>query len=114
MALTDIKQAFVLAPWTGPPVAVQPPSIAVKLGLVAPGAFLLVRQSLYGLRESPAIWAAYRDAELRMAKFSICVDGKEIPCRLKPIISDTRCGRLSRRRMTGWSMATSWCMLTTS
>ena len=90
VALTDIRQAFVLAPWTGPPVAVQPPSIAVKLGLVGFGDLLLVRQSLYGLRESPAIWAAYRDAELKMAKFSFCVDGKEIPCHLKPMISDTQ------------------------
>ena len=34
-ALTNIRQAFVLAPWVGGPVAIQPPAIATSLGLCA-------------------------------------------------------------------------------
>ena len=66
--LTDIRQAFVLAPWVGEPIAIQPPAVAQRLGLATTGQFWLVRQAIYGLRESPAKWASFRDAELKRAK----------------------------------------------
>ena len=46
---TDIRQAFVLAPWKGEPVAVMPPKIAVDMA----------RSNLYGLRESPKSWGDF-------------------------------------------------------
>ena len=60
---TDIRQAFVLAPWLGQAVALQPPAIAYELGLAEPGDYWLVRMSIYGLRESPALWSRYRNEQ---------------------------------------------------
>ena len=49
--VTDIRQAFVLAPWVGEPVALKPPALAVEMGLAAEDDYWLVLQSIYGLRE---------------------------------------------------------------
>ena len=90
VGLTDIRQAFVLAPWIGEPIAIQPPVVAQRLGLASPGEFWLVRQAIYGLRESPAIWASFRDSELKKAKLAVEEDGKTTSCILKPLISDSQ------------------------
>ena len=67
---TDVHQAFVLAPWTGSrSIAVQPPKLAVMLGLAKPGDLWLIKKALYGLKESPAIWSAFRDAQLKEARW---------------------------------------------
>ena len=50
MGVTDIRQAFTLAPWTGAPVALKPPQIAIDWGLVQPEEYWLVKKSIYGLR----------------------------------------------------------------
>ena len=71
-------EAFVLAPWTGTPVAIQPPSIAVKMGLVSQGEMWLVRQAIYGLRESPAVWSEFRDKELMEARWTMKVKGEDV------------------------------------
>ena len=85
---TDIRQAFVLAPWVGSAVAIQPPGIALKLGLAEPGDHWLVKKSLYGLREAPAIWANFRDAALRTMSWNTIKDGKEVSCHLEQLSSD--------------------------
>ena len=84
--LTDIRQAFALAPWVGEPIAIQPPSVA----LASPGQFWLVRQAIYGLREGPAIWASFRDAELKKAKLTMNDNGQNKDCFLQPLISDSQ------------------------
>ena len=88
--LTDIRQAFVLAPWVGEPIAIQPPAVAQRLGLATPGQFWLVRQAIFGLRESPAIWAAFRDTELKRATIAVDEGGKVTDCVLQPLVSDSQ------------------------
>ena len=69
---TDIHQPFVLAPWTGTrSIAVQPPKIAVSLGLAQPSDLWLIKKALYGLKESPSIWSAFRDDQLKEATWSV-------------------------------------------
>ena len=85
-ASTDIRQAFVLAPWTGGSVAIQPPTIAVQMGLVQPGEMWLVRQAIYGLRESPAVWSEFRDKELR----EMMRNGELVTCKLQPLVADSQ------------------------
>ena len=70
-ATTDVRQAFVLAEWLGDPVALEPPAIAYELGLAERGDMWQVKQAIYGLRESPALWSKFRDNELRIARWMI-------------------------------------------
>ena len=49
-----------------------------------------MRQAIYGLRESPAIWAAFRDAELKKAKIIVEEDGKVTECKLQPLVSESQ------------------------
>ncbi|CAE7842546.1 GIP [Symbiodinium microadriaticum] len=68
LGTTDITQAFVLTPWSGAhSKAVQPPRLAVLLGLAQQGEYWLISKALYGLKESPAMWASFRDKELKRA-----------------------------------------------
>ena len=92
--LTDIRQAFVLAPWVGGPVAIQPPAIATALGLCAPDDLGLVRKSLYGLREAPAVWAQFRDSVLRDMSWKAMVDGCERPCSLRQLTAAEQIWRM--------------------
>ena len=87
---TDIRQAFVLAPWKGEPVAVTPPKVAIDMGLCEPDEVWFVDQALYGLRESPKLWGDFRDAELRRARW--LVDGVEY--RLEQMTSDDQLWRI--------------------
>ena len=92
----------MLAPWVEEPIAIQPPSVALKLGLAAPGQFWLVRQAIYGLRESPAIWAA----ELKKAKLTMNENGQDKECFLQPLISDSQVWKIldsaTRRDVKGY------------
>ena len=85
---TDIRQAFVLAPWSGTPVASQ-------LGLTRPGELWLVKQAIYGLRESPAVWSEFRDKELREARWKTTRAGVQVECRLKQLVADNQIWRIS-------------------
>ena len=96
VGVTDIRQAFVLAPWIGKPVALRPPALAVELGLAAPDEYWLVLQSIYGLRESPAAWAAYRDNQLKAARWRAQVDGENVELRLEQLMSDNQVWRVVR------------------
>ena len=66
----DITGAFLLAPWPEDlhKYAVVPPRLLTDNGYISEDAFLLVLRPLYGLRESPAIWAAYRSSRLSQAR----------------------------------------------
>ena len=93
-ALTDIRQAFVLAPWVGGPVAIQPPVVATSLGLCAPDDFWWVKKSLYGLREAPAVWAQFRDSVLRSVTWKTRIGGSERSCKLRQLASDDQVWRM--------------------
>ena len=71
-ATADITGAFLLAPWPEHlhRYAVVPPRLLIENNYISEGAFWLVRRPLYGLRESPAVWAAYRSKRLSQARIS--------------------------------------------
>ncbi|CAE7214179.1 RE1 [Symbiodinium sp. CCMP2456] len=94
--VTDIRQAFVLARWLGGPVALQPPAIAFDLGLAEEGDMWEVQQAIYGLRESPAMWSQYRDAQLTVARWNVDVDGVPVTMKLEQMISDNQVWRIVR------------------
>ncbi|CAE7446981.1 RE1 [Symbiodinium sp. CCMP2592] len=93
---TDIRQAFVLAPWRGRSVALIPPQIAFDLQLAEPGDVWYVLQALYGLRESPALWAAYRDQQLRAARWFVDIDGVATEVKLQQLVSDDQIWKIVR------------------
>ena len=95
-AVTDVRQAFVLAPWVGRAVALKPPSLAVEMNLAEPDDYWLVQKSIYGLREAPAAWASFRDKELRTAKWESEVNGELVELKLQQLISDDQVWKIVR------------------
>ena len=95
---TDIRQAFVLAPWLGQAVALQPPAIAYELGLAEPGDYWFVLMSIYGLRESPALWSKFRDEQLEGARWTAVIDGKEERLRLRQMVTDDQVWKIEREQ----------------
>ena len=91
---TDVRQAFVLAKWTGEPVALEPPGIAYALELAVPGDMWYVEQALYGLRESPALWSRFRDEQLKLARWEMIINGKPMMMKLEQLISDNQVWRI--------------------
>ena len=69
-ASSDISSAFLLASWPDhlSRYAVQPPKFLVDNGYATADECWLVMKPLYGLRESPSIWATYRSSRLASAK----------------------------------------------
>ena len=96
IGITDIRQAFVLAPWTGAAVALKPPSLAVDLGLCSADDYWYVQKSIYGLRESPAIWSAFRDQQLREARWYSMLGGERVQLRLEQLVSDDQVWKIVR------------------
>ena len=93
---TDIRQAFVLAPWLGLPVALQPPAIAYELGIAEPGDYWLVMMSIYGLRESPALWSKFRNEQLEQARWTADIDGVQEELRLVQLVTDDQVWKIVR------------------
>ena len=91
---TDVRQAFVLAKWTGEPVAMEPPGIAFALGLAVQGDMWYVEQALYGLRESPALWSRFRDEQLKLARWTIDIQGRPTTMKLEQLVSDNQVWRI--------------------
>ena len=85
-AISDITGAFLLAPWPEhlPRYGIYPPRVVRDAQLVGEVGWLLERP-LYGLRESPSVWASYRDARLKEAR--IVLDA--VVLILRPTISET-------------------------
>ena len=69
----DITGAFMLTPMPVGPDQVRylitPPAILVQLGLVQPGEKWLLTHGMYGLRQSPKLWANYRDKMMKEMVF---------------------------------------------
>ena len=86
-AATDITGAFLLATWpeSKPTYGVLPPKILVQCGLVQGDQVFLVRRPLYGLREAPSLWAAYRTEQL--SKLRVPYSAGHLV--LQPLVSDT-------------------------
>ena len=47
-----------------------------------------VQISIYGLRESPALWSGFRDQELRSAVWETSVEGEVKGLKLQQLVSD--------------------------
>ncbi|OLQ10709.1 Retrovirus-related Pol polyprotein from transposon TNT 1-94 [Symbiodinium microadriaticum] len=70
---SDIARAFLLAEWPAhmPLYGVFPPRLLLQTGHAKPGEVWLIQRPLYGLREAPAIWAAFRTERLRAAQIDL-------------------------------------------
>ncbi|CAE7208082.1 RE1, partial [Symbiodinium necroappetens] len=87
VASTDVSAAFLQAKWPRdrPTYGVLPPKVLQQAGLVEHGVVFIVRRALYGLRESPALWAAHRTEVLE----KLSVDTKEGRVFLKQMTTDS-------------------------
>ena len=77
-------------------MALKPPALAVDLGLAEADDYWLVLQSIYGLRESPAASACYRDTQLKAARWTSKVGGKDVELKLQQLVSDNQVWRVVR------------------
>ena len=86
IASTDVSAAFLQARWPPdrPTYGVLPPKVLLQAGLVEPGVVFIVKRALYGLRESPALWAAHRTEVLG----SLSVECEEGRIFLKQMVTD--------------------------
>ena len=67
----DISTAFLNAELPeGRVVVVKPPACLYQLGLVPPGTVWRLHKALYGLRESPSLWAGERTKRLKSLKIT--------------------------------------------
>ena len=78
-------------------MALQPPAIAYELGLAEPGDYWFVLMSIYGLRESPALWSKFRDEQLRQASWTATIDEKEEKLRLIQMVTDDQVWQIVRQ-----------------
>ncbi|CAE7819778.1 GIP [Symbiodinium sp. CCMP2592] len=70
--ITDIKNAFLLAPLPKEMIGkilLRPPKLLEQMGITQPGEYWEVCKAVYGLRQSPRWWSEFRDAMLRDAKW---------------------------------------------
>jgi len=83
----DVKGAFMHAKIPeGRIVIVSPPDLWVKWGLVPPGTYWTLEKAVYGLRESPCLWAGERDSKLEKLTWTV---GKRNFC-LKRCAADSQ------------------------
>ena len=75
-------------------MALEPPGIAYELGIAQRGDMWLVQQAIYGLRESPALWSSHRDNELRQARWTAEIEGKQVNLCLQQLVSDNQIWRI--------------------
>ena len=67
----DVKGAFLNAPLQAVDqegeltVAMRPPAVLVRMGLIPKKELWIVNKAMYGLRQSPRCWSDYRDDEMR-------------------------------------------------
>ena len=75
ISTTDIKTAFLLAPWPveegAKLVAVVPPRIMIDFGITQPDEVWLVDEGLYGFQSSPAHWAVYHDRTMKRFEWQV-------------------------------------------
>ena len=85
-AIADVTAAFLLAEWPEnlPKYGLTPPRVVKDSGHEG-SCIWVVQRPLYGLRESPVIWADFRNAKLRQLK--IVVNGRRLG--LSPLITES-------------------------
>ena len=85
-AIADVTAAFLLAEWPQgmPKYGLTPPKVVKDSGYEGSHVWV-VQRPLYGLRESPVIWAEFRNAKLK--KLRIMVRGRSL--KLSPLVSET-------------------------
>eukprot|EP00439_Symbiodinium_sp_Y106_P082434 s24_g21.t2 len=66
------------------------------MGLAEADDYWYVKQSIYGLRESPAAWASFRDKELQLARWQCDVGREMVELRLQQLISDNQVWKVIR------------------
>eukprot|EP00971_Amphidinium_carterae_P061908 1226120-Amphidinium_carterae.1 len=72
IGILDIKTAFLHASiQAGRTVLVVPPKILVEYGVCDPGETWALARALYGLRESPGLWADHRDQTIVSAQVDL-------------------------------------------
>ena len=87
----DVKGAFLNAKLPeGKLVVVRPPDQWVRWGLVNPGELWTLDRAVYGLRESPFLWAQERDKRLTELRWKV---GKQV-YRLSRCPSDSQVWRI--------------------
>ena len=68
VALIDVVAAFILTPIgdsaKDPVIIVSPPKVLEHLSMTTPHELWGLVRALYGLREAPMLWSAYRDRTL--------------------------------------------------
>ena len=84
-AIADVTAAFLLAEWPPnmPKYGLTPPKVVRDSGHEG-GHIWVVQRPLYGLRESPVIWAEFRNAKLK--KLRVMFRGRSL--RLRPLVSE--------------------------
>ena len=62
----DVSTAFLNADYKvkGEILVLKPPNVYLKAGLVEEHEYWLVKKAIYGLKESPYVWAVERDTRL--------------------------------------------------
>ena len=75
IAVLDITSAFLQTPLEkipdAPVVIASPPEILERQGLVAPRTLWGITHVVYGLRQSPKLWGAFRDMTVKDMKFEL-------------------------------------------
>ena len=75
VAVLDITSAFLQTPLKAihdaPVVVATPPKILERQGLVAPKTLWGITHAVYGLRQSPKLWGAFRDMTVKEMKFDL-------------------------------------------
>ena len=72
----DVTGAFLNAPLQAVDqegeltVAMRPPAVLVRMGLIPKKELWIVNKAMYGLRQSPRCWSDYRDDEMRRWRVS--------------------------------------------
>ncbi|CAE7339861.1 RE1 [Symbiodinium sp. KB8] len=87
VASTDVSAAFLQALWptNRHTYGVLPPKVLLQAGLVEPEVVFIVKRALYGLRESPSLWAAHRTEVLK----ELVVDNGDGRIFLKQMMTDS-------------------------
>ena len=69
----DVSTAFLNADYKvkGEILALKPPNVYLKAGLVEEHEYWLVKKAIYGLKESPYLWAVERDTRLSKMKIEV-------------------------------------------
>ncbi|CAE7691320.1 GIP [Symbiodinium sp. CCMP2592] len=73
VGLIDVVAAFLRTPLNyeegAPTIIVTPPRLLERLSMILEGELWGLVRALYGLRQAPALWSAYRDKRLEAMKF---------------------------------------------